>query len=171
MEESLQFHTKKYEYDDLGSQHQNFNKYLSGITNDKNDAKAEIYLAKSQINNLEKSLKKPYKELDDLGQYLRRDCIEVIGAKVKDSQQCYKIVMAMAKDMDITVESNDILHHIPALPTPKVRLINPLSSSLEEKRRTNSTLISRKLQVENLAIYQQLRVSSNQIPSYLYVNH
>ena len=52
MEESLQFHTEKF--DDLFSQHQSFSKYFSEITKDKNDAKAEISLAKSQINNLKK---------------------------------------------------------------------------------------------------------------------
>ena len=66
-------------------------------------------------------MKKTNKEQDDLGQYLRRDCFEVVGAKAKDSQQCNKIVMAMAKDIGITVEPNDISTSHP-LPTPKGKI-------------------------------------------------
>ena len=116
MEESIQFLSNKYE--EVLSQIQSFNKTLSATTKERNDMKAEINLAKAQINTLEKYLRKTNQELDDLGQYLRRDCIEVVGAKAKDSQECNKIVMAMAKEMGFTMQPNDISTSHP-LPTPR----------------------------------------------------
>lgn len=116
LENSVDFYSKKY--DELLQQHQNLKKNLSGISKDKESMNTEINTTKDGINKLEKHLKKTVEDLDDLGQYLRRDCVEIVGAQVNTSQECDKIVIAMAKDMGIKLEPNDISTSHP-LPTPR----------------------------------------------------
>jgi polyphosphate kinase len=115
-ENNLQFYSCKY--DDLLKQCQSVNKTLSGSTKENNDTKLMINSSKNQIVNLDRELKNTIKDLDDLKQYLRRDCIEVVGAKAKDAQECSQITIALAKDMGIVLEPNDISTAHP-LPTPR----------------------------------------------------
>ena len=106
MEQSIQFFSKKY--DELLEKGKGFTNTISVKMKEQYDTEQEISAMKIRLTNMEKSLAKTNKDLDDLGQYLRRDCVEVIGAKATTEQECNKIVMAMAKDMNITVEPNDI---------------------------------------------------------------
>lgn len=116
LENSVDFFAKKYE--ELLNQQQTFMKNLTGMSKDKSEVKAEINSTKCLINNLGKDLMKTNKDLDDLGQYIRRDCVEIVGAKAKSPEECDKIVIAMAKDMGIALEPKDISTSHP-LPTPK----------------------------------------------------
>lgn len=116
IDKSMQFHSNKY--DELLKQYQAVNKTINNTTKETNDTKSLINASKKQIMELDKELKNMVKDIDDVKQYLRRDCIEVVGTKARDAEECTKITIALAKDMGIVLEPSDISTAHP-LPTPR----------------------------------------------------
>lgn len=116
LENDRQFYSNKY--DESLKQIQDANKKLSSTTKENQDLKSKITASKTQINNVEKAVKNTIQDLDDVKQYIRRDCIEVVGTKAKTAEECKKITTALAKDMGIALEMNDISTSHP-LPTSK----------------------------------------------------
>ena len=48
------------------------------------------------------------KEMEDLTQYLRRDCIEISGLKPAESISCIELVKALGKDVQVDLKDDDI---------------------------------------------------------------
>ena len=55
------------------------------------------------------------KDMEDLAQYLRRDCIEISGVTPTESMSCIELVKALGKDMQVDLKDDDIstAHPIP----------------------------------------------------------
>ena len=55
------------------------------------------------------------KDMDDLAQYLKRDCIEISGLKPTESMSCIELVKDLGKDMQVDPKDDDIstAHPIP----------------------------------------------------------
>ena len=55
------------------------------------------------------------KDMEDLAQYLRRDCIEISGLTPTESMSCIELVKALGKDMQVDLKDDDIstVHPIP----------------------------------------------------------
>lgn len=113
LENDVDFYSTKY--DELLQEHQTMKKNLS---KSKDATNTTINNAKDSISKLEKHIMETAKDLDDLGQYLRRDCVEIVGAQAKTPQECDKIVIAMANDMGLKLEPTDISTSHP-LPKPR----------------------------------------------------
>ena len=48
------------------------------------------------------------KDMEDLAQYLRRDCIEISGLTPTESMSCIELVKALGKDMQVDLKDDDI---------------------------------------------------------------
>ena len=47
-------------------------------------------------------------EIDDLVQYLRRDCIEISGVQAIEETSCIELVKAVGQDLNLEIEDDDI---------------------------------------------------------------
>ena len=68
----------------------------------------------ADINHFKEQLKSAEEELEDLAQYLRRDCVEISGTNHLD-MSCEEIVKSLGKEMDLNISDEDIstVHPLP----------------------------------------------------------
>ena len=68
----------------------------------------ENKVLKTEINNLRADQEKQKCALNELQQYGRRECIEVSGVPPTDNEDSEEIIMAIAKEIGVTLENNEI---------------------------------------------------------------
>ena len=95
-------------YDELLKMIQTTNEKSAALAND-------VKKTKQNLESAQKSTNDSKKDIDNITQYLWRDCLEITGVLPKDIS-CTDIVQAIAKDMDIELEDEDIWTFYP-LPT------------------------------------------------------
>ena len=88
-------------YDQLLKQLQGSNKKITDLT-------VEVSSAKVNINGIQANLAKARQEIDDLAQYLRRDCVEITGVKPDETTSSEEIVVQVAAEMGMEIEESDI---------------------------------------------------------------
>ena len=78
--------------------------------------KAEDNAIKSQVTTLISTIKQLETRLDDLEQYIRRDCVEIKGIPVEEHEDTNRIVSQVAELMDLDIHKSDISvsHRLPA---------------------------------------------------------
>ena len=62
-----------------------------------------------------KQCKKIGREIEDLSQYLRRDCLELTGVLPTEEVSCFDLVCSIGKEMGIELQDEDIstAHRLP----------------------------------------------------------
>ena len=106
LQKSVDFVSSKY--DELLKQIQGSNEKVVTLVSDVKNTKRDL-------TGVQKRALEVTKDVDDLAQYLRRDCIEISGLKPTESISCTELVKAVGKDMDMELEDGDIstAHPIP----------------------------------------------------------
>ena len=80
-----------------------------GRLNDKNfSLTPEEKNLKRDLSITQKSDNESKTEVDNPAQYLRRDCVEIIGLKPIEETTCVDLVMAVDKDIGVDLEEKDI---------------------------------------------------------------
>ena len=95
-------------YDELLKQIQGSNEKVVTLISDVKNLKRDFVGTQKRALELTK-------DMDDLAQYLRRDCIEISGLKPTESMSCIELVKALGKDMQVDLKDDDIstAHPIP----------------------------------------------------------
>lgn len=99
LEESANFTSKKY--DNL----------LSGLqkTNGQFQTQAkDISLLKQDITIIDQRAVTALNEIEEIAQYIRRDCLEITGIHAKDEAAAEEIVEAVGEHIGVSVSKNDI---------------------------------------------------------------
>ena len=96
---SLSFLDKKYDL--LVKQSQSIHNKTNNLQNESNSAK-------EAIRKLQDAMSQTKNAIDDIAQYLRRDCVEITGIKPRDEQSCEDIFYALAQEMEIEISEEDI---------------------------------------------------------------
>ena len=77
--------------------------------NDKNfSLTTDVKNLKHDLRITQKSANESKTEVDNLAQYLCRDCVEIIGLKPTEETTCVDLVMAGGKDTGVDLEEKDI---------------------------------------------------------------
>ena len=95
LQKSVDFVSNKY--DELLKQIQGSNEKVVTLVSDVKNMKRDL-------TGVQKRALEVTKDVDDLAQYLRRDCIEISGLKPTESISCTELVKAVGKDMDMELE-------------------------------------------------------------------
>jgi len=69
---------------------------------------ADVKVVKHDLSTTQKRFDEAKKEIDDLAQYLRRDCVEISGLKPNDEVDCFDLVKAIGKEMGMDLGDEDI---------------------------------------------------------------
>ena len=76
---------------------------------------SQVQSSNGKYNGLEKKLKDLQNvqldlecSVDDLAQYLRRDCVEISGILPTDELTCEDIVLSLGNEMDLELDKEDI---------------------------------------------------------------
>ena len=79
-------------------------------------AEKDIQHLQHQISDNEKLTTMQDEQIDDIQQYLRRDCVEIIGIPVTSQDNAKSIAMEVGDLMGVRVDENDIstAHRLPA---------------------------------------------------------
>ena len=79
-------------YDELLKKIQSSNDKTGKLT-------ADVRIVKQDLSVTQKCSVEAKKEIDDLAQYLRRDCVEISGLKPNDEVDCFELVKTIGKEM------------------------------------------------------------------------
>ena len=60
---------------------------------------ADVRIVKQDLSITQKRSVEAKKEIDDLAQYLRRDCVEISDVKPNDEVDCFALVKTIGKEM------------------------------------------------------------------------
>ena len=95
-------------YDELLKHIQGSNEKVVTLTSDVKNLKRDF-------SGTQKLALELTKDMEDLAQYLRRDCIEISGLTPTESMSCIELVKALGKDMQVDLKDDDIstAHPIP----------------------------------------------------------
>ena len=95
-------------YDELLKKIQSSNDKTGKLT-------ADVRIVKQDLSITQKRSVEAKKEIDELAQYLRRDCVEISGLKPNDEVDCSELVKTIGKEMgmDLGDEDISIAHPLP----------------------------------------------------------
>ena len=79
-------------YDELLKKIQSSNDKTGKLT-------ADVRIVKQDLSITQKRSVEAKKEIDDLAQYLGRDCVEISGLKQNDEVGCFELVKTIGKEM------------------------------------------------------------------------
>ena len=88
-------------YDELLKHIQGSNEKVVTLTSDVKNLKRDF-------SGTQKLALELTKDMEDLAQYLRRDCIEISGLTPTESMSCIELVKALGKDMQVDLKDDDI---------------------------------------------------------------
>ena len=102
LEKSVKHFSAKY--DELLKQVQRSNDRTASLSTDVKNLKEDM-----------KQCKKIGREIEDLSQYLRRDCLELTGVLPTEEVSCFDLVCSIGKEMGIELQDEDIstAHRLP----------------------------------------------------------
>ena len=102
LERSVKLFSSKY--DELLKQVQRSNDRTASLSTDVKNLKEDM-----------KHCKKIEREIEDLSQYLRRDCLELTGVLPTEEVSCFDLVCSIGKEMGIELQDEDIstAHRLP----------------------------------------------------------
>ena len=102
LEKSVKHFSAKY--DELLKQVQRSNDRTASLSTDVKNLKEDI-----------KQCKKIGREIEDLSQYLRRDCLKLTGVLPAEEVSCFDLVCSIGKEMGIELQDEDIstAHRLP----------------------------------------------------------
>ena len=69
---------------------------------------ADVRIVKQDLSITQKRSVEAKKEIDELAQYLRRDCVEISGLKSNDEVDCFELVKTIGKEMGMDLRDEDI---------------------------------------------------------------
>ena len=69
---------------------------------------ADVRIVKQDLSITQKRSVEAKKEIDELAQYLRRDCVEISGLKPNDEVDCFELVKTIGKEMGMDLGDEDI---------------------------------------------------------------
>lgn len=102
MHRATEFASMKY--DQMMTNMQAINTQIDKQNTDLNSTKKNL----KEISSLKDSFNKARTEIDDLGQYLRRNCVEISGISPTEETTSDEIVSALANDMGFNLDPTDI---------------------------------------------------------------
>ena len=82
---------------------------------------SEIKTVKQDAEQMKKNINESKNEIDEIAQYLRRDCVEISGLQPTTDQSCDNLVRAIGQEMGLEIEENDISTAHPLLTFDKNR--------------------------------------------------
>ena len=88
-------------YDKLLPQVQQVNEKLKQHTQ-------SINAAKDELGKVKKSVADAVSQIEELSQYVRRDCLEISGIKPGDECTCENIVTSIGKAIDVPITKEEI---------------------------------------------------------------
>ena len=94
--------------DFYGKQYESQKKMSDNLLKSNTFLSEENKVLKTKINNLRADQEKQKCALNELQQYGRRECIEVSGVPPTDNEDSEEIIMAIAKEIGVTLENNEI---------------------------------------------------------------
>lgn len=102
-------------YDSILKQLQDTNQQVRTANQKFKTQSSEIAALKDETKNLEKNAHDAAFQLDEIAQYIRRDCLEVTGVKASEECTADAIVKSVGELIGVPLEDNDIsiAHPIP----------------------------------------------------------
>ena len=95
-------------YDDLLKQIKQSNEKLHQQRTDLSKTNSEVNNIKKDLTSMEERIANACHEMEELGQYLRRECLEISGIKATSDCSAESIVQSVVKAIDVTVNEQDI---------------------------------------------------------------
>ena len=110
---SVQLFSDKY--DDLLKQIKQSNEKLRQQRTDLGKTNSEVNNIKKDLTSMKERIANACYEIEELGQYFRRDCLEISGIKATSDCSPESIVQSVGKAIDVPVNEQDIsiAHPIP----------------------------------------------------------
>ena len=111
---SVQLFSDKY--DDLLKQIKQSKEKLHQQRTDLSKTNSEVNNIKKDLLSMEEQIANACYEIEELGQYFRRDCLEISGIKATSDCSAESIVQSVGKAIDVPVNEQDIsiAHPIPS---------------------------------------------------------
>ena len=95
-------------YDDLLKQIKQSNEKLCQQRTDLGKTNSEVNNIKKDLTSMKERIANACYEIEELGQYFRRDCLQISGIKATSDCSPQSIVQSVGKAIDVLVKEQDI---------------------------------------------------------------